>query len=342
MSNNIESRETKETNPIYLPSTVSLDMFFATNRQKDYLGDFEAYKQKIRQSDIFIPEMLVTETSGATANALSVYNRISKGNKGLFEEQQDLWFRTTGNRAFAAPYTLGVYEALFDSQKPVLFVDLPQGGPLEHQVRPSILPSDFYTGDLDEASSKHIRHIEQVAKGNVIRDKFISENIGPELDKIIKANPELSEKKQVDVFMTINTVHKPVFNDIDNATQVQRNTTSKGLPKVTADEPPIQYSDPATELTYHFDPRSTVTKSESDVKLLGEQAVILHLVGHHLNNGSLDYNALSSAVTELSRRERQEIYDYYEKWNRTRLVVNKPTALNTVLELHNMFKADGI
>jgi len=328
------NKENSESSRVYLRPNVSLNIYFSRHEDREDIGDSNAYKQNIRNCDIFIPEAVGWGDAEVTG-----YTEISKGNRSMFRRAQNFWSNVKGRDARSAPFHLAQLEALFNTNKRILFVDVPKMHPLELT---SVARSDdekLYRTNIDDASSKLIGIFEEASPHNIQREEYITENMGPSLDKVIKSSMQL-RNRQVNVFYNVGFSHFPISEDFEKAAQTQRNTTGSELPRVNAAYQPDPFIDQSSRLAWHFHPRHHSHMTEPELKLLGEQALILEIL-NPLNNWSLNLKSLSHAVSELPRSDREEIYQTKKESYLQRSTLPITPAITKVIQLHDIFKSAG-
>lgn len=309
----VRQEEALEAKDIYLPSNVSLNILFSPHVEPEDIGNFREFRRTLRRSDIFIPESIAWNR-----NVPIFLKQISQGNERLYKLAIAEISKTTHIKEAgqASAFTSIIYEALYDSKKPVALVDLPEGHPLIPIVQPRIEPSELYPTSFEVAIERHAEYIRKSALAQHQRDHIIMQSMGPTLEKIINSDPQLRSKKEINVLMTMGLLHSSIYGSLKSKTDEQRANTGKTLPFVKATIIGTA-PDANSVLSIHFHPGHEHTIPEDELKIVKAQALASHILSAFVGK-EIRHKIIYETVKRLSLDEMRELYDFAAEAYRTK------------------------
>lgn len=163
--------------------------------------DMEGINDEIANADIYIPEFF-----GHSNQDLEVLNDSSKGEVPL----EKIIRRYKGNRSEIFLLTI---EHVYNSQKPIAIIDVPEGNPLtEIQKRANNYDPSPFSNFTDV-----IEHVKKYLKDNAnyqnMREDYMLQQIKPAVEEILKTHPELKNKDQIIILLSIGSAHDHLGDD---------------------------------------------------------------------------------------------------------------------------------
>jgi len=191
--------ETKEEEP-----KISYHIFYAPHVTAK---DFENLKNAFDKADIYVPEG--ERWSFRTKDLL---NRLSQG-EITPEELAAKEFINSKSAYFKE------YEMIYNSKKPILFVDLP----FSHELITTSKRNDelgneslklFAKGDFEFSFKTMRQHIINEAGYEKKREELIKKNLEEEVKKFIKTDSKLKDKSDVKVLLSLGAVHTGIYHNL--------------------------------------------------------------------------------------------------------------------------------
>lgn len=189
--------EQKSTEPF---PQVSVDIFFSGHGTRK---DWDGLAEKFEKADVFIPE-----TVGWDSKILESTRDISEGKI---------------NVSFASPSTRRLKEMIYQSSKPIAFIDVPFSHPLTKKLKEIIrnkalpligsLPKFLHTIDADEKEFVRLQKK---------REEYMISHLKPAIEELLQTYPYLKQKKSINVLLTLGAVHTPVYVRLKKLTAIQK------------------------------------------------------------------------------------------------------------------------
>jgi hypothetical protein len=205
--------ETEAIELLALPTRTNVHIHFSPHSSAEDIGDENEFKRHMKRADIFIPE----EVSWNEEVKKSM-QQIAKGNHKEYEPirraAQDM------NMGFMG----AVLKTLYNSHTAVDFVDVGRDHPLWIAVG-SLMGS---TEDVEEAMPEVAQEVESIddyckdrldcVENWIIANRFRERFMLASLPEVIRSNvavrPRLRKKPEVNVLMTLGTVHTNVYHQL--------------------------------------------------------------------------------------------------------------------------------
>ncbi len=192
MSEKELGRETKEREP-----TITIDFLFSTHTSAE---DFAKLPQLLEQADIYMPEL-----AGWSKEELEEYNKIARGELNPATAKLN---PALEKRAFA----------LYNSKKPVVFVDTPISHELSARSKKIFIKKArepfgaFANGRFELALYTMKQQVKDIAEHSEEREEYIRRQIKKEIKGLTKNFPQLRDKKDIRVLVDLGMVHTGVAN----------------------------------------------------------------------------------------------------------------------------------
>lgn len=174
---------------------ISVDIFFSPHITS---ADLKGLKERVMQSDIYMPELI-----GWNQKDVDLFNAVSQGTV----KPED-----AVGEGLARDVFLGLFDAIYDSHKPIVFVDVPFDSPLSKKKSERLGGLRVVYKDFDE----NLKNIRKVLITNANRQKqreeHIVSQIRPRVEEIIKIHPELRSKKKLIILLSLGSGHNPLYS----------------------------------------------------------------------------------------------------------------------------------
>ncbi|MBI2639901.1 MAG: hypothetical protein HYW90_03390 [Candidatus Sungbacteria bacterium] len=169
--------------------------------------DVENLPEEIQKADIYIPEAV-----GWNNETVADYKALARGEiapKELLEKYGAYPEDTTDN------WRSKEFEALSNSQKIVLFADLPVGHPLYEKYREGRITPTREIKTFADVLAQVKNSLKNFAEAIAIREKHIVSEIITIKENIENGQyPELKGKRAVNVLIFLGAIHTPVYHKI--------------------------------------------------------------------------------------------------------------------------------
>ncbi len=277
---------------IFLPKNVSLHIFFTAHDSRQDLGDFNHFRNLIRNSDIFIPE----STDWVDYMAKN-YNSISKGDYKVYTRIRDNILRDTNN---PSDFNIALIEAVYSSRARIDFIDV-QGNEFDRGIDSAIETFSKYTGDsFQDELALADNFCRQFARLQGPREDHMLEQIGPKLTDIIESHPKWRSQDKVSVLLFLGSVHTRIAKILQDRVK----PTESGLPNISYEfsNREILSSD---ELANKYKEGEVVSKDEQYRLLLGT-------IAYKLIDGNFFKPGIRKTLVKISKiLSEEEIIEFF-------------------------------
>lgn len=200
-----------------LPSNVSVVVDLGPHGKADHLGPEGRFEAMVKNADIYIDE-----TFGWDDKIAKVYNKIAKGDPRTYQQTKEE-LSSVGPQG---EFVIRVLGAIYDTRKPVGFIDVRSDDPLYHDVDTLMPRRDSEDPDtqmllrvqkpfnLDDGIALWAEFGDGWAIATNYRDAVMLSRLGPKLREIIRSNPKLSQKDDVRVLLRLGTLHHNVYTQL--------------------------------------------------------------------------------------------------------------------------------
>ena len=261
--------------------TVALDIFYSAHGEEK---DLEGFEEKFKKADIYIPEFF-----GWNETNLKEFRNIAEG------KQQPKEFE------YLSGFAERQYSILYNSHKPITFIDLPKDHQLVNQVL-SHLNKDYLihrerTSDFQEFLGRVKDWHKRWAELQRQRENYMLSQLEPSLKQLLKKRPELRQKEKLKVLMSLGSLHTGLYHQLLKQGRAAARTFSRS---------PYIYSN-ASELTRRY----FFHKDVDD--LLAARAWLEEVLEQEISpidnvNTEEAWEFLSSVAEEFSLAEIKELF----------------------------------
>lgn len=194
-----EQSETKEKEP-----KISYHILYNPHATPK---DLEKFPELFKEADIYIPE-----TEGHDARMHNLLNMLSQGKCGPREVASRTWVRE-GSPQYK------IYETIYNSKKPILFVDVPFDNEL---IKVSDRIDDlgresldlFRAGEFKPALKKIHKYIMDEADHELKREAIMKKNLKEKIGRFVKEYPELKSRDEIKALLTLGAAHTRLYQDL--------------------------------------------------------------------------------------------------------------------------------
>ena len=170
--------------------------------------DFEKLEEAFKKADVYIPEKL-----GYITDTLEYYNKLSQGELNPKEMAKEFGIDS-------GSHTLKQYQVIYNSKKPILFVDVPDVNQelMEECERNDDLNTEsfklFTQGMYDSAIEKMRKCVINDANFELKREELIKKNLKGRIAELIEDNPQLEKKDKIRALLTLGALHTRIYHDL--------------------------------------------------------------------------------------------------------------------------------
>lgn len=163
-------------------------------------NDFKDLFGLIKNADIYIPEVY-----SWSKEYLEIYQDVSAGKKTPKQTIKELHYEDSEmNRLL-----LEELQVLYDTKKPVIFIDLPEEEAPHAKNKIWLGARDF------EGLLSNVKHyLEEESKLNHRREEYMVGQLKTKVGEIIDTNPDLRTKGDVNVLVSLGSVHTGVYYEL--------------------------------------------------------------------------------------------------------------------------------
>ncbi len=185
---------------------ISFDVFYSAHATAEDMKDLKKYFNK---ADVFIPELC-----GWRDEAIKVYKDISAGRmkpedylnkRGLSPKKSAYYF-----------YILERFKLIYNSRKPIIFIDPPGGHPIETrriQAESNLYKPLYPFGEKFETRLKvYKKLLKEFASAQIEREEYMFSQIKPALEKILEENPDFKNKERIKVLLSLGVFHTGIWH----------------------------------------------------------------------------------------------------------------------------------
>jgi len=216
-----EVKEMKERGP-----EMRLKFFFSPHFKKE---DFAKLRKEIEDSDVYVPESFEH-----TSEIAERHKKLSQGELSPEKIARQIKEETFG-LVKVSEAEEKLWEAIYNSKKPIYFVDIPEGHELVVKADKAREYSDlafasFLTGKFTEAVDNKKKYIELFTKLQEERENYIKKNIEQLKPRILKDHPEFKNKKEIKILVSMGAAHTSLYHRFKKEKQIFAQRAFASLP----------------------------------------------------------------------------------------------------------------
>lgn len=295
-------KEAVQSEMVFLPPNVNLSITFSSHMDATDMGDFSEFRRRIKRSDIYIPESL-----GWNSIVKFNFDTASQGRRPKKEMLADMKrSHELDSNSLNLGWELALVDALYASNRTLAFVDVPAGHPLSRAVMPNLVLPDLLQHEFSDAQEFIEEQMRKMTEAQLKRDIYILEHIGPVLTSEIIKNPRLRTKDNIDVFMSIGSLHYPIFEVLEQKTKEQREKSDSTLPTVRAEVIGEPY-DPGSLLSMHLHPGIDFQLTDEQLALVKIRNIGIALIQPIIPGAG--EKLLVSVTESLLKEEIEELFN---------------------------------
>ncbi len=169
--------------------------------------DFEKFHELFKDADIYIPEL-----EGHDLRTRNLLNMLSYGKCRPQEVASRTWVKKDSLK-------YKTYETIYDSKKPILFVDVPFAHELIKisdkidELGGESLKS-FKAGEFKSALKKMEKYVIDDANYELKREAMMKEGLNEKLKHFVKECPELKNKNEIKALLTLGAAHTHLYREL--------------------------------------------------------------------------------------------------------------------------------
>lgn len=170
--------------------------------------DAKGLNEAIAKCDIFMPEM-----HGWTLQTHKLFTDVSNGSL----TPEEAVSRSKEEQVFHG-FILAQFQALYETKKKIGFIDLSSGYLSFVNAREFDIPGLSKILDKGKTLEEIIESARAVLQNKISlnkkREDLIRDTLYYELDSIVRAYPELKEKKELNVLLQLGNVHTRIYHEL--------------------------------------------------------------------------------------------------------------------------------
>ncbi len=186
-----------------------LSFYFSAHSNAE---DFEKMREEFDRADVYI-----SEQHGWTPDDLQAIRDIATGKRKPLHLAEGRPAKSAGDLED---------EIIYNSHKPIYFVDIPSGHELENtdegQNDLERATNDFSLYDINNAKESLISAANKNAAFLQKKDSWIAKNIGNKIPEILKNEPALKNKENIKILIQFGASHFPIRRMIDKPMKTTR------------------------------------------------------------------------------------------------------------------------
>src|SRR3989338_6230819 len=285
--------ELKESKEGHMPK-VSFEIFFGFHKSPEDIKDLP---QKIKESDIYIPEVVEWEEEYRDD-----YNRVSQGEltpEEFFSAHKIDLYAVPANRARFLELS-----ALYKTKIPVLFLDLPADSEIMKRYEELVKEPEL-KGTFGEALQQVKEHAKKFVEGIRLRDEFFLERLEKTKKDIDSgAFPKLKGKDRIKILIQRGALHIPVYSRLkEKGEEVKQSFSGE----------PFLLSQPKHEMHQRAYSGEEISDQLAAKVFLADLIMQVPSANPLHFENSYEYDLwLKKAVSRFSMTEIKDLYEGYE------------------------------
>ena len=188
-----------------------INIFYSPHRSAE---DMNGLADQFQKCDIYFPE-----TFGWSPEYLNALRKLSDGQITPKMALQD-W----GDED---PYHYSrdedFFKIIYKSKKPIAFLDIPQGHLLVDREKENKVPKINFGSNFGQVLDSVREYIKKAADIHKERETYIVKQLQPQIRELLKANPKLRKKQEVNVLISIGIAHTSLYRNLKE----EHETTAK-------------------------------------------------------------------------------------------------------------------
>lgn len=161
--------------------------------------DAEGLEEKFKDCKIFFPE-----TFGWLPRQLDTLQRLSFGSITPGIALQRWNYRNEHSHARDQKF----FKMIYKSNKPIAFLDVPDGHPLVKRENENKFPDINFGSDFGQVLDSVREYIKEDGDMQLEREAYIVGQLNPQIQRMLEAYPELKKETEIAVLIDIGSGHK--------------------------------------------------------------------------------------------------------------------------------------
>lgn len=198
--------ELQREHPEQKQPKIKIHIFFGTHGNEE---DAEKLRGPIAKADIYIPERV-----GWSPNSMYAMEDVAQGR---VDPDTVLRLQGKNSRQLTYGFVKRELEILYNSQKPVLIIDVPNENGINKKL------TDIVFGEGNSLHAHNQPHFARVIKlmreslksfadTNISREDYMLVQLKRGIERILKENPHLEQKNVVQALMFLGAAHTRVYH----------------------------------------------------------------------------------------------------------------------------------
>jgi hypothetical protein len=183
---------------------IDIRIHFGAHGTREDAMNFE---KELEEADVYFPESLGWDTAELVA-----FKKFTEG-KMSQETLERFMAKVTPREYVGVGFEKQLFKMLYQTRKPVAFIDLPEGHPIQKELK--FLKFNNFSEkskSFEELLDSMKDYAKKVAELQLKREEYMQSQIVPQLERLCAENPELAKKKTIRILMSLGSAHTTLYH----------------------------------------------------------------------------------------------------------------------------------
>lgn len=179
-----------------------INIFYSPHRSAE---DMSGLKEQFQKCDIYFPE-----TFGWFPESLNALRKLSDGQitpEMALQNYED-------KDSFYYAIDEDFFKIIYNSKKPIAFLDIPEGHPLVRREKENKVPNIKFGFNFSQTLNSVREYIKKAADIEKERETYILKQLQPQIQELFKTHPKLREKQEINVLISIGIAHTSLYRNL--------------------------------------------------------------------------------------------------------------------------------
>lgn len=178
---------------------TTINIFCSPHRSAE---DTKGLEEQFQKCDIYFPE-----TFGWSPKYLNALRKLSDGQITPEMALQEYG----GKDQFFYARDKDFFKIIYNSKKPIAFLDIPEGHPLVGRQEENKVPNIHFGHNFVQELDPIRRYVEKFAGIEKERETYMVKQLQPQIQELLKTHPKLREKQEINVLISIGIAHASLY-----------------------------------------------------------------------------------------------------------------------------------
>lgn len=178
---------------------TTINIFYSPHRSAE---DMNGLEEQFQKCDIYFPE-----TFGWSLKYLNTLRKLSDG-----QITPEMALQEYGDKdPFYYARDENFFKIIYNSKKPIAFLDVPEGHPLVRREKENKVPSINFGSNFGQTLDSVRDYIKKAADIEKEREAYIVGQLQPQIQELLKTHPKLREKQEINALISIGIAHTSLY-----------------------------------------------------------------------------------------------------------------------------------